>query len=66
MAKCDIEIDIAGLLYQIADRIRYYERVCALPDCNTCGKKQICEYCPDWGGQTRINCPLYEGEMKNG
>ncbi len=33
--------------------------------CNTCGKIKDCEYRPEWGDLTRINCPLWvqEGEM---
>lgn len=38
----------------------YYDRVSALPDCNTCGR-EACEYKPRWGYQVRINCPLWRG-----
>ena len=37
----------------------FYERVSALHDCNDCGKKADCPCLPDWGGYTRINCPLW-------
>lgn len=29
-----------------------------LPDCGDCGRKD-CEYMPQWGKPTRINCPLH-------
>ncbi len=58
------EIDVAALLYKAADAIRLSERLLALHDCNDCGRP-VCQYIPDPGQPTRINCPLWEGE-KNG
>ena len=39
---------------------QFYDRITALPDCNTCSGKRSCPYCPAWGEPVRINCPLYE------
>lgn len=40
----------------------YFDRITALPDCNTCLKKDLaCEFRPKPGQHTRINCPLYLG-----
>lgn len=40
----------------------YYDRMAELPDCNDCAKKRDCEYLPEWGATTRVNCPLWVGE----
>lgn len=45
---------------RLANMKIFYERVSALHDCNDCGKKADCPYLPDWGGCSRINCPLWE------
>lgn len=37
---------------------RHSEELSELPDCNTCSRKD-CEYRPELGGWTRINCPLH-------
>lgn len=52
--------DFTRMLYHVADCLTVYQRIISYPDCNTCGKKKTCEYCPKLGEQTRINCPLYE------
>lgn len=41
----------------------FYDRVTALPDCNTCGRNN-CEYRPVWGLSVRINCPLWRGPQQ--
>ena len=51
--------EFARMLYNVADRLTAYQRIISYPDCNTCGKKYTCEYCPRAGEQTRINCPLW-------
>lgn len=61
MLKNDIKDWPAALIF-LAEAIRYYEETIALPDCNTCGKKKTCGYCPKIGERTRINCPLWEGK----
>ena len=38
-----------------------YNRVKACHDCNDCGRSP-CEYMPDPGETTRINCPLWESK----
>ena len=55
--------DCARMLRYAADCIDYYLRVKSYPDCNTCGIRKECQYCPDLGEQTRINCPLYKGKL---
>ena len=54
--------ELARTLNYLADCVRAMERISRLPDCNNCGKQKTCEYLPDWGGNTRINCPLWEEE----
>lgn len=34
--------------------------VAELNDCNNCGAKEVCEYVPQPGQFTRINCPLWK------
>lgn len=58
------EIDVAALLYKAADAIRLSERLMALHDCNDCGRPG-CQYIPDPGQPTRMNCPLWK-EMRDG
>ena len=38
--------------------------VSGLPDCNDCAKRGKCEYEPDLGAWTRINCPLYAAGVR--
>ena len=54
-----IETLIKALCY-IADCIQFYERVSKQPCCNSCREKKTCNYRPDWGEPTRINCPLWQ------
>ena len=54
--------DIAKTLYYIADCVGLAERVMKQPCCNTCGKMKDCEYRPEWGDSTRINCPLWKAD----
>jgi hypothetical protein len=35
------------------------EQVGNLPNCNDCGAAKTCEYIPEPGDWTRINCPLW-------
>ena len=52
-------------IYELVDLRAYYARITALPDCNACRRKcSDCEYLPQPGQATRINCPLYEKETK--
>lgn len=55
-------MEIVKALYYIIDCVNFFDRVSKLPCCNTCGKLKDCEYRPEWGDQTRINCPLWEKE----
>ena len=59
------EIDVAALLYKAADAIRLSERLLALHDCNDCGRP-VCQYIPDPGQPTRINCPHWERRQTDG
>ena len=54
--------DFARMLRYVADCVEYYQRVKSYPDCNTCGVKKECKYCPALGEQTRINCPLWKSK----
>jgi hypothetical protein len=42
----------------------FYEEISSLPDCNTCMKKNLCEFRPRPGEHCRINCPAWMGERK--
>lgn len=53
--------DLARILDRIADALMFVEKISEQPCCNTCWKSS-CEYRPDWGEPTRINCPLWKGE----
>ena len=62
MSRMDMDAEeFARMLIYTADCIRYAQRVLSYNDCNNCGRKD-CEYKPELGEQTRINCPLWEGE----
>jgi hypothetical protein len=51
--------EFARMLHHAADCISYYHRVSSYHDCNDCGANPECKYLPQWGGMTRINCPLW-------
>lgn len=38
----------------------YVKRIEALPDCNNCGDKFNCSFCPEAGQSVRINCPHWK------
>lgn len=57
LIRADMKANIIGC-------ISYYNRISALPDCNTCGRQTTCGHCPEPGEQTRINCPLWEGKKQ--
>ena len=48
------------MLRYVSDCVYYAQEVQSYPDCNTCGKRNNCEYLPDFGELVRINCPLWE------
>lgn len=51
-----MEKELAGL--------RVFEQgISKLPDCNTCLKKEMCEFMPRYGAYCRINCPHWLGEQ---
>lgn len=39
----------------------FADNISKLPDCNTCLKKNICEFMPEYGEYCRINCPAWLG-----
>lgn len=52
--------EIRKTLYELLDLLNYADRIASLPDCNDCGAKRTCMYCPEIGQQVRINCPLWK------
>jgi len=62
MADPNMKLDLPAILYRVADDLRSYERLIALPSCNDCGLKGRCEYEPHVGMFVRINCPHWESE----
>ena len=44
--------------------LAFYRNITALPDCNTCLKKNVCEFLPKYGDYCRINCPAYMGDTE--
>lgn len=40
----------------------YADNISKLPDCNTCLKKNTCEFVPRYGEYCRINCPAWLGQ----
>ena len=53
---------LAKAFFYIGDCIRFTESIKKQNTCNGCGKIKTCEYRPDWGAPTRINCPLWSRE----
>lgn len=53
---------LAKALFYLGDCVRLMERISKQPCCNSCGKLKSCEYRPEWGNATRINCPLWKAE----
>lgn len=61
MSQMDRDLeDFARLLISAADHIRHSINVSSYNNCNNCGIKLKCEYLPEWGKMTRINCPLWK------
>ena len=52
--------ELAKALFYLGDCVRFTELMKTQNCCNSCGKIKTCEYCPDCGKPTRINCPLWE------
>lgn len=42
---------------EILDKLSYH-------DCNSCAKRDSCEYVPQLGDQTRANCPLWKEKKR--
>lgn len=52
--------EVVKLLNQDAGKVLFYEQTIKLKNCNNCGGKKTCEYCPKPGGPVVFNCPLWE------
>lgn len=47
------------------DGLQFFEEnITKLPNCNTCLKKNMCEFVPRAGEYCRINCPFWLGDPK--
>lgn len=57
--------ELRATLYHIIDALWVCENVERLPNCNNCGKKNVCSYCVKAGEMVRINCFEWESENKN-
>lgn len=66
---------VCGLMNRAADAIEelvakldslqfFEENITKLPNCNTCLKKNMCEFVPRAGEYCRINCPAWLGQSK--
>ena len=40
----------------------FADNISKLPNCNSCLKKNLCEFMPKYGEYCRINCPAWLGE----
>ncbi len=67
-----IPVRISGTAKEAADAIEelsakveslqfFADNISKLPDCNTCLKKNLCEFMPKYGEYCRINCPAWLG-----
>ena len=56
MAKLDESIDT------VLDALMVYAKIMKTGNCNTCGRKNTCQYCPELGQLVRYNCPHYQKE----
>lgn len=54
--------DLITALTRIVECIQFTERISKQPCCNSCTQLKECEYKPDWGQPTRINCPFWKGK----
>lgn len=53
--------NIARVLFYLGNCVRYAESMQEQPTCKTCRNINDCEYRPEQGAPTRINCPFWEG-----
>ena len=60
---CDMEVaDVIEELSAKVDSLQIFvDNISKLPDCNNCLKKNMCEFMPNYGEYTRINCPAWLG-----
>jgi len=75
---CEAEpVCMYELMWQAADAIEelsakvdslqfFADNIAKLPDCNTCLKKNLCEFMPKYGEYCRINCPAWLGQPPKG
>ena len=53
---------IEGLSAKVESLQSFADNISKLPDCNTCLKKNTCEFMPRYGEYCRINCPAWLGQ----
>lgn len=53
---------IEELSVKVSSLQTFADNISKLPDCNTCLKKNHCEFMPKYGEYCRINCPAWLGE----
>ena len=58
MWRDDAKELIAKLRF-IEECVEYYCKISTYHSCNDCGVLR-CKYCPPYGEQVRINCPLWK------
>ena len=63
--KCII-IEAADAIEELSAKVEslqfFADNISKLPDCNTCLKKDLCEFMPKYGEYCRINCPAWLGQ----
>lgn len=59
-------IALRNTFLYLADAITMINEIAEMNNCNICGKRKTCEYCPRLGKNVRYNCPLYVEPVKSG
>ena len=58
--------DAADAIEELSAKVNslqfFADNISKLPDCNTCLKKNLCEFMPKYGEYCHINCPAWLGE----
>lgn len=61
----DVLMKAADAIEELSGKVEslqfYADNISKLPDCNTCLKKNTCEFVPRYGEYCRINCPVWLG-----
>lgn len=62
MSRKDMDREeLIRLIISICDYARLGYSISTYDNCNNCGMKERCEYCPKAGQMVRWNCPLWTG-----